>query len=67
MTVKLRERRLKLGLRLKDIADACGVTESAVCRWESGRTFPKMGEIDKVCNAYKARIRDLYESEEGRL
>lgn len=34
----LKKRRLELGLTMKEVADACHVTESAVSRWESGDT-----------------------------
>lgn len=34
----LRKRRLELGLTMKEVADACQVTEGMVSRWESGYT-----------------------------
>ncbi len=34
----LKKRRLELGLTMKEVADACHVTEGAVSRWESGDT-----------------------------
>lgn len=33
----LKERRLQLGLTIKQIADAVGVNEATVSRWESGK------------------------------
>jgi transcriptional regulator with XRE-family HTH domain len=35
------ERRLLLGLRLADVAAACGVTEVKVWAWETGRQWPR--------------------------
>lgn len=32
----LKERRQELGLTMKEVADACGVSEATVSRWESG-------------------------------
>lgn len=32
----IRDRRLELGLTMKEVADAVGVTEATVSRWESG-------------------------------
>lgn len=32
----LRDRREQLGLTMKEVAEACGVSEGAVSRWESG-------------------------------
>lgn len=34
---KLKERRLSLGLSLKDVAESVGVSEGTVSRWESGQ------------------------------
>lgn len=34
----LKKRRLELGLTMKEVADACHVTEGMVSRWESGYT-----------------------------
>lgn len=34
--INIRDRRLQLGLTMKDIADMVGVSESAVSRWETG-------------------------------
>ena len=34
----IRKRRLELGLTMKDVAEACNVTEGMVSRWESGYT-----------------------------
>ncbi len=32
----IKQRRLELGFTMKQIADACGVSEGTVSRWESG-------------------------------
>lgn len=32
----LRDRRQELGLTMREVADACGVSEATVSRWESG-------------------------------
>ena len=32
----IKNRRLELGLTMKEVADACSVSEGAVSRWESG-------------------------------
>lgn len=32
----IKSRRLELGLTLRQVADATGVSEATVCRWESG-------------------------------
>ena len=32
----LRDRRLEMGLTMREVADLCGVSEATVSRWESG-------------------------------
>lgn len=34
--INIRDRRLQLGLTIKDVAEHVGVSESAVSRWETG-------------------------------
>lgn len=34
--INIRDRRLRLGMTMKDVADKVGVSESAVSRWETG-------------------------------
>lgn len=36
----LKQRRAELGLTLKQVADAVGVSEATVQRWESGKATP---------------------------
>lgn len=43
---KLIERR---GLSQVDVANALGVSESAVSLWCSGKTTPRMSKVDKLC------------------
>lgn len=37
------------GLSQVDIANALGVTESAVSLWCAGKTTPRMSKVDKLC------------------
>lgn len=42
----LRERRVQLNLTMKEVADECGVSESTVSRWETGKIASiKRGQI----------------------
>lgn len=34
--INIRDRRIQLGMTMKDVAKIVGVSESAVCRWETG-------------------------------
>lgn len=56
----LKNRRIDLGLTLKDIADAVGVSEATVSRWESGEIAnmkrDKIAALAKVLSISPASI-----------
>lgn len=56
----LKNRRIDLGLTLKDIADAVGVSEATVSRWESGEIAnmkrDKIAALAKVLSISPAAI-----------
>lgn len=46
----------------KDLADKLNVSNKTVSSWECGRTEPKMGMIEKLCQALGCTKADLIES-----
>ena len=40
--------RKNVGMTQKDLAIACGVSESTVCNWEKGRTEPTVSQARKI-------------------
>lgn len=44
--------RVNAGLTQKQFAEACGVSESTVLKWESGERVPKMSMIPVLEAAY---------------
>lgn len=63
MQNRLRERRRKLGLTLDEIADMLAVNASTVSRWESGIMSPRLDEVPRICQVYKAKFTKLWEVE----
>ena len=55
MRFRINERRTELGMTMKELADAVGVSEATISRWESGKT-PNMrrDHMDALCKALKA-------------
>lgn len=50
----IKERRLQLGLTMKDVADSVGVSEATVSRWESGDIENmRRDKISKLAEALK--------------
>ena len=46
---KLKELRIEKGLRLKDVADAMGLTLRAICNYEAGTREPSLATLVKLC------------------
>lgn len=47
----IREARLRAGLTQQELAQRAGTTQSAVARWESGRTRPAMETVAQLVRA----------------
>ena len=56
----LRPRRLALGLKATNLADALGVTRAAWSYWESGATMPSSGYLPALAELLQCSIEDLY-------
>jgi transcriptional regulator with XRE-family HTH domain len=56
--LNITELRQKKGLSITDLANALGVAESTVYRWENGETTPRLGQVSKLQEAL-----DLSEAE----
>lgn len=48
---KIREYRRRCGLSQKELADLCGVHQTAVSQWEKGRTTPDLESLKKLAKA----------------
>ena len=52
----LTARRMIAGLSTRDVAEACGVAASTVCRWEDGTNAPVNEHVLLLANLFKCRI-----------
>lgn len=59
----LRNIREKKGLRQDDIAEALGVAQQTVLKWENGKTEPKASQIVKLSNVLGVPIDALFGNE----
>lgn len=55
----IKKSRLAAGLTQKELADKCGIADSAVRKYESGRVVPKLPMIKKLADALNVFITDL--------
>ena len=57
----LKEYRIKSGLKQKDVAHQLGCeSESRICRWERGQSFPNVPNLLKLAKIYAVTPSDLY-------
>jgi len=55
----LKAARVNVGLSQKEAAAAIGVGNKTLGSWESGASFPKADQIEKICNLYLVTYDDL--------
>lgn len=60
----LKARRLELRMRQQDLANAVGVTKSAISQWERGEYHPSYKVSSKLAKALGMSERDLFYPQE---
>ena len=55
--------RKKFGLTQRELAEAVGVTENAVSKWETGYSVPRMGAIERIAAHYGVTIRSIVDDD----
>lgn len=58
---KLRRARLQSGLRLKDLAEKAGCSESMLSRIENDRAAPSLSSLHRLCKALSINVSTLLE------
>lgn len=52
----IREMRVKAGMTIKDIQDACGVTSTSVCNWQKGKSVPTVDNLVILASIWHVMI-----------
>lgn len=60
----IRAYRISNGLDQGQLGELVGVSDKTVSSWEVGRTEPKMGMIERICEALHCQKSDLIENYE---
>lgn len=58
----IRRRRKELGVTVPEIARACGVSDPAAWKWDSGQSLPKAEHIPQIAATLKVDGRTLEEN-----
>lgn len=57
---RLKEARAKMGLSVKALAEACGISVSAIQMYECGERIPRDDVKVKLANCLNERVQDLF-------
>ena len=55
--------RKKHGMSQKQLADAVGVTDKSVSKWETGKSLPEISKMESLCEALQININELLSGE----
>ena len=61
---KIKKIRTEKGLTQRELGELCGMADSAIRRYESGRANPKLGTIAKIAAALEVNIFELIDKED---
>lgn len=58
--MNIKQYRLMLGLSQKELGIKLGVSQKAVSKWETGKSFPKSELLPVISSIFNCKIEDLY-------
>ena len=53
------DKRVKAGMTVADVTNACGVSAAAVCKWQSGQTIPSIDNMVILAAIWNCKINDI--------
>lgn len=56
---KIRDMRKKSGMTIKQIQDACGISATAVCKWQNGQALPSIDNLLILSVLWNVKMDDL--------
>ena len=59
MLLTLQAARVNAGLKQTDVARELGVTPETISRWEQGKSFPNVPQINKLEKLYNVTYADI--------
>lgn len=58
------EARKSAGLSQMEAANRLGITDAAVCQWETGKTAPRAAMLPRIATLYHCSVDDLLRKRE---
>ena len=59
MKLTLKALRISNGMLQTDVATALNVNRKTISAWESGKSMPKVGQIDAICSLFGVSYDDI--------
>lgn len=56
---RIRDMRMKAGMTIKDIQNACGVAATSVCNWQNGKAMPSVDNLVILAHIWNVKIDDI--------
>lgn len=63
LKISLAAARVNSGLKQSEVAKEIGVMPQTLRNWEKGKTFPKPGQVEKLCKLYGVTWNDIFFTE----
>lgn len=55
----IHDMRVKAGMTIKDVQDACGITSTSVCNWQKGKSVPTIDNLVILASIWNVMIDDI--------
>ena len=55
----IRAMRMKAGMTIKDVQDACGISAASVCNWQQGKSVPTIDNLVILASIWNVKIDDI--------
>ena len=56
---RIKQLRIRRGMRQRDLANALGVTDRTISNWECGRNVPGLYNLSKMAMLFECKVQDL--------
>ncbi len=59
MRISLKAARINAGMTQTDVCIQLGIQRGTLSRWENGKAWPNIKQMQKLCELYEAKTEDL--------
>lgn len=58
--ITLKAARINAGLRQVDVMEKLEIARETLIKWERGESYPRLDQMDKMCQLYNVRPSDIF-------